>query len=58
MPRSDADVTAGRSRVGGVAWAQHTGIAEVEVALDGDAWSTADLGRVPIDDTWVQWAAA
>jgi hypothetical protein len=43
--------------VGGHAWAQHTGIEKVEIRLDGDAWRTAELGRVPEDDTWVQWAA-
>ena len=29
---------------------------KVEVRLDGNAWATAELGRVPSDDTWVQWA--
>jgi hypothetical protein len=44
-------------RVGGHAWAQHTGVDKVEVRLDGNAWTTAELGRVPSDDTWVQWSA-
>ena len=43
-------------RVGGHAWAQHTGIAKVEYRLDGDPWQEAELGRVPSNDTWVQWA--
>ena len=38
------------------AWAQHTGIAKVEVRLDGQAWRPAELGGVPNADTWVQWA--
>jgi DMSO/TMAO reductase YedYZ molybdopterin-dependent catalytic subunit len=56
VPRADTRVDAGAVRVGGVAWAQHTGIERVEVQLDGGAWQTVDLGRVPGVDTWVQWA--
>ena len=56
-PRSGATVPAGRRRIGGSAWAQHTGIAKVEYRLDGGAWTEASLGRVPNVDTWVQWAA-
>ncbi|HET7682159.1 MAG TPA: oxidoreductase, partial [Marmoricola sp.] len=40
---------------GGSAWAQHTGIERVEFQLDGGAWQLAELGRVPSEDTWVQW---
>ena len=57
VPRDGADVRAGRLRVGGSAWAQHTGIARVEYRLDGGAWAEAELGRVPNIDTWVQWTA-
>jgi hypothetical protein len=56
VPQGGATVPAGRSRVGGVAWAQHTGIARVEFQLDGGRWQRATLGRVPGVDTWVQWA--
>ena len=42
--------------VGGVAWHQHTGISAVEVSLDGGPWQPMELGRVPSDDTWVQWS--
>ena len=56
MPRDGATVGAGTVRVGGHAWAQHTGIEKVEYRLDGDAWREAELGRVPGNDTWVQWA--
>ena len=49
-------MTAGEVRVGGVAWAQHTGVEKVEVRLDGGAWAEVELGRVPNEDTWVQWA--
>ena len=43
-------------RVGGSAWAQHTGIEKVEFQIDGSLWQEAELGRVPGADTWVQWA--
>jgi hypothetical protein len=56
VPRSNHRVTAGDVRVGGIAWAQHTGIERVEVRLDGDPWTEVEIGGVPSDDTWVQWA--
>jgi DMSO/TMAO reductase YedYZ molybdopterin-dependent catalytic subunit len=56
VPRSGTTVKAGTLRIGGSAWAQHTGIAKVEFQLDGAAWKEAELGRVPGADTWVQWA--
>jgi DMSO/TMAO reductase YedYZ molybdopterin-dependent catalytic subunit len=57
VPRDGASVKSGSLRVGGSAWAQHTGIAKVEYRLDGGGWKQADLGRVEGADTWVQWAA-
>ena len=56
VPRSNHRVMAGSVRVGGIAWAQHTGIEAVEVQLDGGPWTPVELGRVPSVDTWVQWA--
>jgi DMSO/TMAO reductase YedYZ molybdopterin-dependent catalytic subunit len=56
VPRGGADVPAGSLRVGGVAWAQHTGIDRVELRLDGQSWAEAELARVPNVDTWVQWS--
>jgi DMSO/TMAO reductase YedYZ molybdopterin-dependent catalytic subunit len=56
VPRDGDGVPAGRLRVGGSAWAQHTGIAKVEYRLDGQPWQRAALGGVPNRDTWVQWA--
>ena len=58
VPRDGGDVKTGSVRVGGHAWAQHTGITKVEYRLDGSAWQEAELGRVPGNDTWVQWAGA
>jgi len=57
VPRNGDEVPEGSVRVGGHAWAQHTGIEKVELRLDGGPWRTADLGRVPGNDTWVQWSA-
>ncbi len=56
VPRSGADVPAGGVSICGVAWHQHTGIAAVEVQVDGRDWERAELGEVPSVDTWVQWA--
>jgi hypothetical protein len=56
VPRDGGSVKAGQVRVGGHAWAQHTGIQKVEYRLDGTAWHEATLGRVPGNDTWVQWS--
>lgn len=57
VPGSGENVSVGTLVCGGSAWKQHTGIEAVEVSLDGGAWTPADLGRVPDDDTWVQWRA-
>jgi DMSO/TMAO reductase YedYZ molybdopterin-dependent catalytic subunit len=58
VPGDGAQVDAGSVRIGGSAWAQHTGIEKVEYQLDGAAWAEAELGRVPQVDTWVQWSAS
>ncbi|WGL53106.1 molybdopterin-dependent oxidoreductase [Nocardioides sp. BP30] len=54
-PASGDVVPAGTSTIAGVAWQQETGIDAVEVSVDGGAWQRATLGRVPDDETWVQW---
>ncbi len=58
VPRDGATQGVGPARFGGVAWAQHTGIAAVEVQLDGGPWLPAVLGEGYADDTWVQWSVA
>ena len=58
VPRPGDTVDAGTVRVGGVAWAQHTGVERVEYRLDGSPWTEATLGRVPNVDTWVQWSGS
>ena len=57
VPGSGADVAAGDVRIGGVAWAQHTGIEAVDVAIDGGEWQPAEISHPPTNDTWVQWVA-
>jgi DMSO/TMAO reductase YedYZ molybdopterin-dependent catalytic subunit len=54
-PKPFAQLSAGRVAVAGVAWAQHRGIAAVEVRIDGGAWEKARLAREPSTDLWVQW---
>ncbi|MFJ7209081.1 molybdopterin-dependent oxidoreductase [Streptomyces sp. NPDC098789] len=54
-PRPSAEPRAGRVPVAGVAWAQHRGIARVEVRVDGGAWQEARLGAEDGTDTWRQW---
>ncbi|MEU7990289.1 Ig-like domain-containing protein [Streptosporangium canum] len=46
---------AGAVQVAGVAWAQHRGVAGVEVRVDGAPWHEAVLAAVPGPDTWRQW---
>ena len=55
VPGSGASLPAGRTPVAGVAWAQHKGIAAVEVRVDGGPWRHARLAAVPGIDTWRQW---
>ncbi len=55
VPASGDDVPSGATRIAGVAWAQHTGIDAVEVAVDGGAWTAAELAAEPTIDSWVQW---
>lgn len=58
VPRAGSTNPAGRLAIGGVAWAQHTGIEAVEFSIDGGSWQEAALGTVPNVDTWVQWSGA
>ncbi|GAB1689372.1 molybdopterin-dependent oxidoreductase [Krasilnikovia sp. M28-CT-15] len=54
-PRDGAKRPAGEMVVAGVAWAQHRGIAKVEVQIDGGAWQAATLADTVSADTWRQW---
>jgi DMSO/TMAO reductase YedYZ molybdopterin-dependent catalytic subunit len=55
VPNGSSTVRAGRTPIAGVAWAQHKGIAAVEVRVDGGDWHQARLAAVPGIDTWRQW---
>ncbi|MHC5559329.1 molybdopterin-dependent oxidoreductase [Kocuria sp. U4B] len=55
VPRDRAGVDAGQVVLAGTAWAQHVGIAAVQVSVDGGDWQEARLGAATSDDTWRQW---
>jgi DMSO/TMAO reductase YedYZ molybdopterin-dependent catalytic subunit len=55
VPSGGSTLKAGRTPVAGVAWAQHKGIAAVEVRVDGGPWNEARLSAVPDIDCWRQW---
>lgn len=61
-PRSGQTVATGVVPVAGVAWAQHRGIARVEVQVDDEPWQEARLAGEPTRDGWRQfvyeWPAA
>jgi DMSO/TMAO reductase YedYZ molybdopterin-dependent catalytic subunit len=57
VPGDGHSVPAGQVRVGGLAWQQNTGIAGVQVRLDGGAWRDATLARKTLTDSWAQWSA-
>lgn len=43
-------------RVGGVAWAQHVGVAGVEIRVDDGAWQQAELAADAGIDSWRLWS--
>lgn len=53
-PKNMAKIRQGRIPVAGVAWAQHKGIAAVEVQIDDEPWQRADLAAEDSVDTWRQ----
>ncbi len=54
-PKGLSTIQAGMTAIGGVAWAQHEGVAKVEVRIDGGAWQEAVLGPDAGIDYWRQW---
>ena len=52
------DLPAGRAAIAGVAWAQHRGVAKVEVQVDDQPWQMAELAADGGIDTWRQWKLA
>jgi DMSO/TMAO reductase YedYZ molybdopterin-dependent catalytic subunit len=55
VPTNGASIAPGRTAIAGVAWAQHTGVAGMEVRVDGGAWRAARLAEELSIDTWRQW---
>ncbi|MFI1913857.1 molybdopterin-dependent oxidoreductase [Nocardia sp. NPDC020380] len=55
VPAAFATVAAGEVLVAGVAWAQHRGIAGVEVQVDDQPWEPAVPAAEYGIDTWRQW---
>ncbi len=55
VPSGGASLRPGLTPVAGVAWAQHKGIAAVQVRVDNGPWHQARLAAVPDIDTWRQW---
>lgn len=54
-PTPLSTIPAGRTAIGGVAWAQHRGVGSVEVRIDGGRWRLATLGPDIGIDSWRQW---
>jgi DMSO/TMAO reductase YedYZ molybdopterin-dependent catalytic subunit len=54
-PRPLSTIDAGQTVIGGVAWAQPDGVANVEVRLDGGDWQEAKLGPSAGVEYWRQW---
>lgn len=54
-PRPLPVIRAGMTAIGGVAWAQHIGIAAVEVSIDDGPWQRTKLGPAVSIDYWRQW---
>ena len=54
-PAPLSTVAAGRTAIGGVAWAQHRGVGKVEVQIDDGPWQATQLGPDAGVDYWRQW---
>jgi len=56
VPKSFQTFSRDNVRVGGVAWAQNTGIQRVEIKVDNEPWQDVDLADEDTIDTWRQWS--
>ncbi|MFI9560246.1 molybdopterin-dependent oxidoreductase [Nonomuraea endophytica] len=56
VPAPLATLRPGPVTVAGVAWAQHRGVASVEVRVGENPWQRVRLAATPSADTWVQWS--
>ncbi|MBE7324697.1 molybdopterin-dependent oxidoreductase [Nocardioides sp. Y6] len=57
VPLAGEELLVGPVTVAGVAWLPGTGVADVQVSLDGGAWTSGRLAAPVTRNTWVQWAA-
>lgn len=55
-PPPGQKIAAGPTKIAGVAWAQHTGVAKVEVRVDEGEWIEAALSEDLTDDAWRLWS--
>ena len=55
LPRKNAEVQAGATKVAGFAWAPRAGVASVEVRVDEGEWAKAEVLPGSTGDTWAQW---
>lgn len=55
VPRGLSTVPAGPTAIAGIAWAQTTGVAKVEVKIDAGEWQEAELADEQSINTWRQW---
>ncbi len=56
VPQSFQALPRDKVRVGGVAWAQNTGVQGVEVKVDDGPWQDVELAAEDSIDTWRQWS--
>ncbi len=56
VPQSLAKLPKAKPVIAGVAWAQHRGIAKVEIRIDGGEWREAKLAADGGIDLWRQWS--
>lgn len=56
VPKSLTTIPRDRAVLGGIAWAQHRGIARVELRIDGGPWQEASLATDAGIDLWRQWS--
>ena len=55
VPRRGESIAAGKVAIAGIAWAQHRGVAKVEVRVDDGPWQDATLATNVSIDAWRQW---
>ncbi|MCU1675867.1 MAG: Sulfite oxidase-like protein [Frankiales bacterium] len=55
VPKQHVALRSVPTPIAGVAWAQHKGVAKVEVSIDDGPWLEARLAAEDTTDTWRQW---